>query len=322
MRNLLTILIPTRNRAKLLEQCISSLYNQNIKIIVSDNNSSDSTPRLSVNYPSIKYYRSSIDLSWDSSQRKLFRLALDHPSEYYWLIGDDDYVDPFSVDYVSEFLKSIGSNLPLAIAVSYRFYDPSTQKVSQGKSFKYANIASIGDFFSKVEQNMAIGNTIFQSKCLQYLGLVQPPETAHLYSLMISKAFISESRRNASPHVILLDRSIVNLGKSSHRVSLQRALCYTFYSPQYFQQLALFNEAAAYASGRLDKLLKDHRFFIALVYVIASFKVSEIDKCISFCKIDAFLLKSIRYRLALLAIIKSNLLKARILSIVSHIAIK
>ncbi|MDX8380853.1 MAG: glycosyltransferase family 2 protein [Ghiorsea sp.] len=90
---LLSITIPTFNRADLLNYClelhIPIAREHNIQIFISDNASTDLT-RVIVEarkkeYPLIQYYRNDQNVGFD----KNFELALKYPdTEYVWLLGD------------------------------------------------------------------------------------------------------------------------------------------------------------------------------------------------------------------------------------------
>lgn len=67
---LLSICIPTYNRAKILESSLNSLLsnpdfnNEEIEIVISDNCSTDNTKEIMLNFPNIKYYRNDTNESF------------------------------------------------------------------------------------------------------------------------------------------------------------------------------------------------------------------------------------------------------------------
>ena len=100
---LLTIAIPTYNRAKSLFECLTCLKNANpqnfnIEVIVSDNASTDNTKQIvekfSKEFP-ISYFRNDENLG----PNKNFYLLTDvyAHGKYCWLLGDDDRVTPDSI---------------------------------------------------------------------------------------------------------------------------------------------------------------------------------------------------------------------------------
>jgi len=107
---LLTIAIPTFNRAKELEHLISSIIPQMtplVEILVSDNASIDATPnlmaRLMVNNPSICYVRLDTNVLID---RNIESAVVNSSGKFVWLCGDDDELEPFAIAYILGVLQS------------------------------------------------------------------------------------------------------------------------------------------------------------------------------------------------------------------------
>lgn len=110
MKPILTIAIPTYNRASKLEKCIElimkDVLGKPIEVLVSDNASSDETETLMKDiikkYPQIMYYRNSENIGPDRNFLNCFEKA---QGEYVWLIGDDDMLLPDAVDSILEALE-------------------------------------------------------------------------------------------------------------------------------------------------------------------------------------------------------------------------
>lgn len=102
---LLSIVIPTYNRADFLDYClevhIPLARAHNIQIVISDNASTDSTEMV-VNkhlkeYPLIKYCRNDTNIGPD----KNFECALKYPqAEYIWLLGDTYQIPADGINYI------------------------------------------------------------------------------------------------------------------------------------------------------------------------------------------------------------------------------
>jgi len=98
---LISVVIPTRNRAKTLRYCLETITSQsypNMQIVVSDNNSSDNTSdvALSFNDARITYVRSDLPLTMNDS----YNFALDAArGEYVTFIGDDDGFLPEAIAF-------------------------------------------------------------------------------------------------------------------------------------------------------------------------------------------------------------------------------
>lgn len=96
---LLSICIPTYNRAKFLNDNLKALHNQiqgkelPIEIVVSDNCSTDDTEIVVVNFISrglnIHYIKNSVNLGMDANFAQCYRVA---KGKYVFAQGDDDYL--------------------------------------------------------------------------------------------------------------------------------------------------------------------------------------------------------------------------------------
>lgn len=95
---LVTIGIPTRNRASLLERALRSALAQEdvaLEVIVSDNASDDSTPDLCTSVertePRLRYLRQPADIGAEAN----FRAVLDGATTPFFMwLADDDWIDP------------------------------------------------------------------------------------------------------------------------------------------------------------------------------------------------------------------------------------
>ena len=110
---LLTICIPTYNRAKVLDESLTHLMNQlsgnnskKIEILISDNCSSDNTFEIVRKYTNkgfpILYNRNRENIGADGN----FLYCLTHAKgKYIWLLGDDDYLLDGSLDYLIKVME-------------------------------------------------------------------------------------------------------------------------------------------------------------------------------------------------------------------------
>lgn len=116
---LLTIAIPTYNRAAFLEKGLSLLREQSssigdsIEILVSDNNSPDSTSEvvekaINAGLP-VRYIRNDTNIGADRNVVQCFEKAQGH---FVWIIGDDDYIVPGVLPLIYE---SLSNNQDLSV---------------------------------------------------------------------------------------------------------------------------------------------------------------------------------------------------------------
>lgn len=90
---LLSICIPTYNRASFLERTLGQMTNspfKNFEIIVSDNNSSDDTETVVKKFPEVIYKKNPINVGFGAN---ILRVAEYAKGKYLWIIGDDDDYD-------------------------------------------------------------------------------------------------------------------------------------------------------------------------------------------------------------------------------------
>ena len=133
---LLSIVLPTYNRAPFLDHClgihIPLIKEHNIEIFVSDNGSTDATAEVVEKYrkiyPLIRYHRNETNLGAD----KNFQIALGYPeTAYVWLLGDTYRIPESGIDYLLNLLKSDGKSYDLvAFNVGDRVVDVPRQDYS------------------------------------------------------------------------------------------------------------------------------------------------------------------------------------------------
>lgn len=107
---ILSICIPTFNRASSLLMCLDSIFKENnsqsIEVIISDNASSDNTQEIMLayqkEYPSIIYRKNNRNLGFD----KNILLAIeDATGKFVMLLGDDDGILPGALEPIIHQLK-------------------------------------------------------------------------------------------------------------------------------------------------------------------------------------------------------------------------
>jgi len=127
---ILSICIPSYNRADMLSAAIESILNQaaeGVEIVVSDNASTDNTDSvmrdLARRHPHIRYVRSDVNVGADRNFLKVVELAA---GRYTWLMGSDDMVAPGGV---AEVLRAIESHPELpGFSVNRQMYDVSMSR--------------------------------------------------------------------------------------------------------------------------------------------------------------------------------------------------
>ncbi|MEQ3308860.1 glycosyltransferase family 2 protein [Fusobacterium varium] len=164
-RKILSIVIPTYNRAKYLDNCLNSIFLQiteenknDIEIIVSDNCSTDNTIEIMEKY--LKY--KNLDYKFSSNKKNLgpdynfHKLVFESSGSFCWIFGDNEYIEYGKLEKVLDILKK---NLKIGIL----FLENSKNK----KILEEYNDKN--EFLKKVHYNIGfITGVIFNKEYLDY----------------------------------------------------------------------------------------------------------------------------------------------------------
>lgn len=103
-RYILSICIPTYNRALFLRECLQSIvvsqegYEKRVEIVILDNASTDNTSTVVAEFQdgirNIRYYRNKSLIDGNQNINKVAQLG---EGEYLWVFGDDDKIDKHAV---------------------------------------------------------------------------------------------------------------------------------------------------------------------------------------------------------------------------------
>jgi len=112
MSMLLSICIPTYNRSQYLQSCLNSILCQldedmDIEIIISDNDSSDDTEKISRPYltnAKLKYFKQSSNIGATKNFLKLVEKYAQ--GEFCWIVGDDDFLKQGALKEVIKLLEA------------------------------------------------------------------------------------------------------------------------------------------------------------------------------------------------------------------------
>jgi glycosyltransferase involved in cell wall biosynthesis len=130
---LLSVGIPTYNRAAKLERAVESVLAQthlNLELVISDNASTDGTRSvclaLAERDPRIRYLRSPVNRGPTANFNVLFS---EMRGEYVMVLSDDDWLDP---DYLSACLAELTRRPELVLACGWARYLRENQVVKRG----------------------------------------------------------------------------------------------------------------------------------------------------------------------------------------------
>lgn len=154
---LVTIGIPTFNRARLLARAIDSALAQShkaIEVVICDNASTDDTGVVCRHYVEkdarVKYYRNPGNIGATSNFAEVLRHA---SAGYFMWLGDDDWID---VNYVEECVRHLESEPELALVGGEPIYEKSGTIVGKGKMFDLvakAPWARVVSYYARVSDN-------------------------------------------------------------------------------------------------------------------------------------------------------------------------
>ena len=108
---ILSICIPTYNRAAYLRQCLDSIlssvrgFEKDIEIIISDNASEDETGKIANEYRSVHSFIHYHKNETNVFGQNFYIAASIAKGDYIWLFGDDDLMEPHAVRVVLEKIK-------------------------------------------------------------------------------------------------------------------------------------------------------------------------------------------------------------------------
>jgi len=155
---ILSICIPTYNRAHYLKQCLDNIILQfddetiknSVEIIISDNASTDTTQELGKNYQSrfsnIKYFRNEKNIGLDEN---IINSVLRAKGKYCWHIGDDDLIQNGTLDLIIKILTK--KEVALLTVNFYPFIDinKSSEKKTFAGDYSAEYVNSAEEFYNK-----------------------------------------------------------------------------------------------------------------------------------------------------------------------------
>ena len=141
MKPLLSIFIPTYNRADLLDSALAALapqinqFHPEVELVVADNGSPDHTPQVIARWQDklpMTAVRNETNLGFYGN---LFRITRDlAQGEFAWMVGDDDVVRPDGVERILSVFAGAARHHRLSLCQHYHSQTgrtPQTSRTSQ-----------------------------------------------------------------------------------------------------------------------------------------------------------------------------------------------
>jgi abequosyltransferase len=150
-RPLLTIAIPTYNRAKILSECLNvflpqvDFFKDQIEFIISDNGSTDETQSViklyKEKYPFIKILKNSSNLGPDNNFAKCYNESL---GDFLWVFSDDDNINPALLTILIEYLK-VNKDFSLIYLNHSTSYNEINSKISKFSIILFSSMINFLD---------------------------------------------------------------------------------------------------------------------------------------------------------------------------------
>ena len=232
---LLTIAIPTFNRAAQLEGLLLALEAQvagvpGVEVLVSDNGSPDRTPEVIASAvarfrragATLRAFRQPSNIGSDANFAFCFKHAAGH---FFWMCGDDDLIVPNAVAEVLQLLQTpdgTAAELDMIYATSYGFrQDPQAERASDPLGRQVHTIADPRTFATVVNIMFTfISGMIVNKTRLLQLGHESPECLigTNLVQLSWSLPLLLHHRRSA----VLWSRPVAARIGNAHGYSLGR----------------------------------------------------------------------------------------------------
>jgi len=221
-KNLLTIGVPTFNRAHILENFLKCLqidlnsFEDKVKIIISDNNSTDNTFQVFHDWLSysnsklnIKYIKNKSNIGFSANLIQLYYIA---DTEYFMFLGDDDRIN---IDEFSKIVSILESKQPSAII---QCEWPSRNFLHKDKYLEFEELATIfyefGNAWASIVDRAAAVNAIESRRLRNEIEKIVWPQTVIGYLLMFDLRNIKRPYAFSGPigFPIMSGRQIIDTG--------------------------------------------------------------------------------------------------------------
>lgn len=215
---ILSICIPTYNRAKKLSETLShniQLKSDEVEFVITDNCSQDDTEGLikKLKDPRIKYFRNKTNLGFDNNLLKCCERA---NGMYYFFLSDEDLLDLETLPWIIEYIKKssnitqiLGSVGDLRPGRRKLYYNPGDQIYKSGHNSLVKILFENGYLSGVILRNDAID--IVQAK--MYVGIMYMHQILMAQAMLkgdtfcTSKVFCYIGKIQYKSHVTKLEKS-------------------------------------------------------------------------------------------------------------------
>ena len=266
-RSLLSVCIPTCNRAAYLDQCLAALTPQasalRVPILISDNASTDSTPTIIETYqaahPEIKVIRQERNVGYDLNHKAVIGMA---ESEFAWLLGDDDVVFEAALGKVLEALTA-DPDCELML-LNAKLTDNELRP--RGRQFNIdadVILTNSNDLLKSYSDKLTFGMLVVRAKIFNRTAADRFIGTAHFYAGVVYEYLAKNHLRNGCNRIHILEDSLVYLRQGNRPWSPEIGEISVQKIPEFYFRMHPFYEINA--CGALKRAVGSYRMFLPMV---------------------------------------------------------
>jgi len=201
--NLLSIFIPTYNRANLLaetlESIVSQISNNFIEIVISDNGSTDNTKEIvdlyRQKYKNIRYYKNEPSIHMDLNHLKVLEYV---DTKYCLMLGDDDVLVAEGYERIIESIEND----------NYDFIVLSSENDSNIK-FDNVELSNKKAAFLQYWKDLPYGTVIINVMLAKKIDVQKYVDTYHAYSALAWESFACSESNNK---ILVIKKPTIRLG--------------------------------------------------------------------------------------------------------------
>ncbi len=269
---LLTIGIPTYNRAQLLHRALRSVTGRGIRVIVSDNGSTDDTPQVMAAFPDVIYLRNPENLGYDANQIRLFEATR---TPFLWLLGDDDQAADHWLEELDKVFEHHGDDLDFILLNAILQDETSSKRPTTYKLAEDLEITSLEHFYKTAGHNLTIGAVILNMRELDLDVARSFVGTAHAYSGAILHALAKQQHAQGHIKAVITAKTVAILQAGEYKDSVERFRAAVFGTTSFFTRLAQIEHLDTFANQDLRLHINSIRF---LFYVS---RLLELDSAVA-----------------------------------------
>jgi len=336
-RKLLSLCIPTYNRADCLKRLLDNIipqileYKEGVEVCISNNGSTDNTREIVFSFKDkhpdlFKYNENEENLGFDRNVLKVVSMA---EGDFVWTFSDDDLIVNNGFKEVINFIMENKDNMG-GMVVKFSSYteDRETGKkiryqssVDENKPEKYGGLSCI-EMLQEDNSYNGLSEIIFNNILLKYIlkeyqDLVNKGiGTHHFHTWIFFLLFLL----NREAKFYVLNKNIAispdTISKSEYMMDDHIELIYRGRIQFYDNLLSIINKSDRDIRSVINKKLKRHPTF-SMIHIIGLYKafgVVNYDSCIrsiklSFKYLSIFKAFSILLSLTIISIIPSRIVK-------------